>query len=65
MLERGLRRDRVAETAGSELERGVHVLDLDHGLELDAGPLRALLQLAPSRVAPAVVRVVEDQRRRG
>ena len=65
MLERGLGRDRVAEPAGGELERSVHVLDLDHGLELDARALRPLEQLPAGRVAPAVVRVVEDQRRGG
>ena len=63
MLEGGLRRDRVAEPADRELEGRVHVLDLDHRLELDAGALGALLQLPPRRVAPAVVGVVEDQRR--
>ena len=63
--ERRPRRDRVPETARRQLERGFHVLDLDHRLELDACLLRPLLELAAGRVAPAVVGVVEDQRRLG
>ena len=65
MRERRPRRDRVPEAARRQLEGGLHVLDLDHRLELNACLLRPLLELAAGRVAPAVVGVVEDQRRLG
>src|SRR5215218_1279947 len=54
--------DGVAEPTGGEVERGLDVLDLDLGLERHARALGAVRELAARRVAPAVARVVEDQR---
>ena len=61
----GAGRDRRPHALGHELQRGLHVLDLDPGLDHHARLLSPRGELAPGRIVEAVADVVEDQRRRG
>ena len=55
------RDERVADAGRDEGERGLDLLHLDDRVEVHAGERRPLEHLAPRRVAPAVVRVVEHE----
>ena len=61
--QRRARHDRVPQAARREVDRRLDVLDVDLGLERDAGALSQLGEVAPGRVLDAVARVGEDERR--